>query len=238
MKIPRVADRLMSNERARNGIAIIAGLSTVALFLKSAYAVPTGSGGPIGFLARYWPHVTIVPLLLFWLLYIWSEVIRRSGVDVKDHRFVSLTTPVDTVVDVRPDVYVRVTSGDEHFMVVVSGRIRGPELTGILERFRLSQGSPNPTPIPLQLIVCETTRQFARWWPQDPGEFNTDGTYVAPAYLGGKGIDSARDDEVFQLRLLILDRSDRCLTEALESLDETPRHLFLSAPLTVQVRRP
>jgi len=245
VKPPKPVERLLRDDRARNGVAIVAGLCTIALFLQSTLSA-RASGGKhhnmvVAFLLLWWPDLAVVPVLVFIVLYIWSEVMRSIPVIVEDHRLISITAHGGHSSTVQPDEPVRLTSHEEHFAVLVQGRIRGPELRDLLRHFRIPSSNPgHVTGIPIQIIVSERSTKFSsRWWPQNAGEFRVDGTYEAPAFLGGTGPDSAKDGSIFELRLLILRRGVACLgpSDVLRSLDELPKHVFLSEPQVVQALR-
>lgn len=244
MKPPKPVERLLRDDRARNGVAIVAGLCTVAVFLQSTIARATSAGvhhgTVVGFLLRWWPPLAVVPVMIFMLFYIFSEVMRRAPVVVEDNRFISVSADGNSST-IRPDELVPLMSSEEHFFIVLQGRIRGPELKDMLQYFGITATNPgHVTGIPIQLIVSEHSTRFRdRWWPQNPGEFRVDGSYEAPAFLGGKGADSAKDKSIFEFRLIILTKGVACIRpeDVLRSLDEIPKHVFLSELLVVQTLR-
>ncbi|QIF01162.1 hypothetical protein [Roseimicrobium sp. ORNL1] len=124
----------------------------------------------------------------------------------------------------------------DHVQVTVHGAIVGPELRALRNRYGSTQ-------ICVYVLVSqpELKVQSDLIWLQsaERGVLDSAGKYEAKAYLGGKGIDSARNDDRFDLYLYIpkdqgLNFESENIFSGMQSL---PPSLFLSDVLKVKIVR-
>ena len=183
--------------------------------------------------------VVVGPYLLFCMTAVYL-VWRASSITVKHHAIKSVQA-FDKSGNSQPVVQlttVELSSSDDHFEVGISGAIFGPELRDIRERY----GSTSH--VKVFAVVSEQTPLAAKQglvWVQgnEFGTLDPIGNYFVKAYLGGTGVDSAKNGDVFLVRIYIPKKQniDFANASVYDSVDALPAPLFLSEPIYIRCRR-
>lgn len=233
--------RLVRDSRVRNVVAFLAAVASLVGFVGARLEAHLSGEGGQSFLLRWWAEIVFIPAAIIVLAYLLAVVRTRFPLAVSYHRFLTVSVPDEESVPVDHTMLVRIASRAEHFRIDVTGEIYGPDLHEVMKRFNAEVHEAGvDVEVPVQMLVTEIT-SGARdlWWPQDRGEFRSDGTYSSPAYLGGTGPNSAFDGQIFELRVLIPGTWNGWLKhhDQKRALDDLPKHAFLSEALFVQTKR-
>lgn len=232
--------RLAQDAKIRNKAALAVTLSSAAAFVFTRIDAHLTPQSNVPFLVRWGPDLFFLPAVLIVIGYAVSALRRPPPLTIVRQRFLTISTPEDDPFSI-DEANVSIASHDEVFDVTVTGQIRGPELKRLMRYFDAEYDPvPTRTTIPIQMLVSELTRtQGGFWWPHPAGAFYSDGSYKITGLLGSTGEYSARDGDLFELRLLIALKPQYSLSggDQLESLDELPPYTFLSGPLVVRTKR-
>jgi hypothetical protein len=224
------------------GLATLAGILAFIAVRRPPEPSPNDST-VLGFLSYWWPEILFYLSMAVVLCFLAFSYFRPKPIVVQRHRFTFLRVPGQSPVYPQGSSRVMVSSGEEHFAVQVVGKIFGPELRDVLSHYRRkTRGAGSPPPNPVYVLVSELTRSQEKplWWPQNRGILAEDGTYEINCFLGGTGIDSAEDGEVFELRTYLpLDPAVAFPPfSCFDSITQLPKSLFLSESLYVTSQRP
>jgi len=226
-------------EHILNILAAIAGIiafvwigarSEVERFKKAVDRISKAPGSVLAYLSFL---LVAAPYLIFCAVAI-DLVWQAREITVK-HHIIKMVQAGDQSAGIEP--VVELASRDDHFEVRISGAVFGPELRSIRARY-------GKMPVRVFAVVSEQsapTKQGLVWVQGNEfGTLNQFGDYMVRAYLGGAGIDSAKDGDVFLVRIYIPKKQDMDFSEAsvYESFDALPRALFLSEPIYIRCRRP
>lgn len=232
--------RLAQDAKMRNMAALAVTVSSAAAFAFARVQAHLTRQPDVPFMVRWGPDLFFLPAVVIVIVYVFSALRRPPPLIIVRQRFLAIFTsrthqlPID-------EANVSIVSHDEVFVVTVTGQIRGPELKRLMKHFGTQYDQAGtPTKIPIQMLVSELTRtQGDFWWPHRLGVFNSDGSYEITGLLGSTGEYSARDGDLFELRLLIVPKPQFSLSggDQFESLDELPPYTFLSGPLVVRTKR-
>jgi hypothetical protein len=232
--------RLAQDAKMRNMAALVVTVSSAVAFAFTRIEAHLTRQPKIPFIVRWGPDLFFLPAVLIVIAYVVSALRRPPPLIIIRQRFLTIFTSRTDQLSI-DEANISIESHDEVFSVTVTGQIRGPELKRLMRYFdtKYDQAS-TPTGIPIQMLVSELTRtQGDFWWPQPIGTFNSDGSYTISGLLGSTGEYSARDGDLFELRLLIALKPQHFLSrgDQFESLDELPPYTFLSSPLVVRTKR-
>jgi hypothetical protein len=216
------------------GVATIAGILAFIAAHRPLDRNPNDSS-VWGFLAYWWPELVFYACMFLILLYLGISYFSPKPINIQHHRFTFIRVPGQPPVYPRGSSSVEVFSEEEHFTVQLAGKIFGPELVRVLAHFRTKSAGATPSSSVgmVYMLVSELTRSGEErlWWPQNPVALAEDGSYEANCHLGGTGIDSADNSEVFELRTYIpMDRSVTFQAHScFDSITGLPKTLFLRA---------
>jgi len=240
MRTPGQLQRLARDAKIRNLAALIVTLSSAVAFVFTRIDSHVG-GSKRAFLLEWGPEMFFVPGVLIVGAYAIAAFRSPPVITIDRQRFLAIRAPGSHPVAI-DQAGVSIESIEEMFPVYLTGQIRGPECIQLMEYFGLEfDRSGLATNVPVQLLVSELTRTDGGfWWTQAPGLFKSNGAYEVLGFLGSDGQYSAKDGDLFELRILIGTKRGGCLKNGLqmESLDQLPPHTFLSNPLVVRTKRP
>jgi hypothetical protein len=128
-----------------------------------------------------------------------------------------------------------VSSRDEHFHITISGSIAGEEADAIVRKYgtrvRVFATVSGPDAITEGLV-----------WVQgnESGTLDSHGNFQVGAYLGGIGVDSARDGQIFPVRIYIPEEQgiDFQRNSQYDDLKDLPKPVFISSPVFIRCVRP
>lgn len=232
--------RLAQDAKMRNMAALAVTVSSAAAFSFARIEAHLTRQPDVPFMVRWGPDLFFLPAVLIVIVYVVSALRRPPPLIIIRQRFLTIFTSKTNQFSI-DEANISIESHDEVFFVTVTGQIRGPELKRLMKYYGTKYDQAGkPTEIPIQMLVSELTRtQGDFWWPQPVGIFNSDGSYEITGFLGSTGEYSARDGDLFELRLLIALKPQYSLSggDQFESLDELPPYTFLSGPLVVRTKR-
>jgi len=183
-----------------------------------------------GFFATFFPYFLFIAATVY-------VIHQEFEITVKHHVIKTIQAGNRNVIT--NESIIEVASSDNHFQISISGAVYGPERSSIDRQFGRSH------PVKVYAVVSEhsaTQDKQNLAWVQgyEFGTLNPAGDYVVKAYLGGIGIDAAKDGDVFAVRIYIPRKQSLDFTNAApyDNVDALPRPLFLSEPLYIRCRRP
>lgn len=172
-------------------------------------------------------------LFLLFVLTVILFALREPEITVRHHKIKTIQTSKQTV-DVGSEV--EIASDRPQFEISIDGSIYGPEARRIHGHFGKGE------PVKVFAVVSErsaTEEKQGLAWVQyyQSTLLSETGQYTVSAYLGGIGVDSAREGDRFSVRIYIPMKASDVLPSPYESLDELPKPLFLSEPIYIRCRR-
>jgi hypothetical protein len=158
---------------------------------------------------------------------------REPEIVVRHHVIKTIQSNKETVT-INP--VVEIASDQPQFEIAIAGAVYGPELQSIHRRFGEDHA------VKVFAVVSEhsaTEEKQGLVWVQyyQSGMLSPTGEYVVRAYLGGIGVDSAKDGDRFRVRIYIPVKESDVVRTPYESLDDLPKPLFLSDPIYIRCKR-